>query len=126
MICSLAPKLHEIEFEYGAETLQTIIGAYLLNFQKLLNIKEENKLDSYQISVLTMDIMSRCRGLTYAELAMMFKRFLSGEFGHFYGQIDMMVIGEWIREFMSKRGEIICQDNEVRKFILKRDQNYEE
>ena len=126
LICSLAPKLHEIEYVYGSETLETIIGAYLVNFQKLLNVKEENKLDSYQIDVLTMDIITKCRGLTYAELAMMFKRFLSGEFGHFYGQIDIMVIGEWIDLFMKKRGEKICDNPDVRRFILKRDQNYEE
>ena len=124
LICSTSPKLHEIEYAYGTETIESLIGAYILNFQKLLNIKEENKLDSYQISMLTLDILSRCRGLTYLELVMMFKRFLSGEFGHFYGQIDIMVLGQWMREFMKKRGEIICTNPEVKRFILERDQNY--
>jgi len=91
----------------------------------LLNVKEENKLNPYQISICTKNILKICRGITIPELAMMFNRFLTGEFGHFYGQIDMMVLGEWARAFMKKRGELICTDNKVRAFIMKRDQNNE-
>lgn len=123
LICSNALKLHELEYVYDEQTLDSLIGSYIYNFQKLLNIKDENKLDAYQTKILIITVKNRCRGITFIELAMMFNRFLSGEFGHFYGQIDIMLMGEWIRQFMYKRGEIILDNQEIRSFILKRDQN---
>lgn len=126
IICTNKPLFHEIEKVYGKGCVTDVLVAYLFKFQSLLNIKDENKLNNDQISMCADNILPFLRGLTIGEIAMMFKRFSSGEFGKFYGNIDIMTIGEWVRAFKKKRSEVILKNNDVRKYILMRDQNYDE
>lgn len=126
IIKSNKPLLVEIESMYSFGTIKTIIGAYLYKFQSLLNLKDEVKMDSDQINICAMNIIPLLRGLTLGEIVMMFNRFASGEFGKFYGNVDIMTIGEWVREFKRKRGKLIIENNDIRKFLVLRDQNYDE
>lgn len=126
LICSNKPLLYEIEEAYGFDTISDLITAYLFKFQTLLNIKDEYKLNSDQMLVCAKNIIPFLRGLTISEIVAMFNRFLSGEFGKFYGNIDIMTIGEWVRAFKKKRGDFILKNKDVRKFIVQRDQNFNE
>ena len=126
LICSNKPLLHEIEKVYGYGTVVDIIHAYLFKFQASLSIKDEYKLDASQMALCANNMIPFLRALTISEIVMMFKRFLSGEFGRFYGNIDIMVLGEWVRQFKRKRGELILDNPDVRKYIVKRDQNFNE
>ena len=126
IMLSNKPLLHEIEKVYGNETVIQILTGYIYKFQTLLNIKDEYKLNDAQMSMCANNAITHLRGLTISEIASMFKRFLSGEFGHFYGNIDIMTLGEWVIEFKRKRGDLILKDKEIRNFLVLRDQNYDE
>lgn len=107
--------LKEINELYCDETAENIIGAALIYVNKLLNLKDEHKISDEQAQFFSQLIFQTCKVLTLPELGHMFARFLSGQYGKFYGQIDPMDLSRWCREYMKSRSEIILKDKELYK-----------
>ncbi|MBR8535123.1 hypothetical protein KDU71_06105 [Carboxylicivirga sediminis] len=121
LIYSSAIRLCEIDKIYGKGVAKNFVIAYLINFCDLLNIKEDAKLNNIQLSTCALNILMRCNGITISELADMIRKFSSGKYGQFYGQMDIMTIGEWARLYMKERGDIIYKNEKISRFIRKRD-----
>ncbi|MBR8536094.1 hypothetical protein KEM09_05145 [Carboxylicivirga mesophila] len=121
LIYSSAIRLCEIDKIYGKGVAKNFVIAYLINFCDLLNIKEDAKLNEIQLSTCALNILMRCNGITISELADMIRKFSSGRYGQFYGQMDIMTIGEWTMVYMKDRGDIILNNDQLTRFILERD-----
>lgn len=123
LIKSKSIKLCEIDFAYGRGAALSLISAYLIKFCDLLNFKDDAMLNSFQIKECARNIYTICKGITIPEIVLMFTHFATGRYGTFFGNMNIMDIGNWTRRYMNKRGEIISKNPELRKFLLKRDQN---
>lgn len=125
IICTNEPLFYEIEQLYGNNTVIQLLATYLFNFQGLLNFKDENKLNDTQIQVCAINILPLVRGITITETVLMLNSFLTGEYGNFYGAIDIMIICQMVKKYKQNRSNFISKNKDVRNFIMKRDQNFD-
>lgn len=124
LIKSKSIKLCEIDFAYGRGAALSLISAYLIKFCDLLNFKDEAMLNSLQIKECARNIYTICNGITIPEIALMITHFTAGKYGTFFGNMNIMDISNWSRSYMNTRGEIISKNPDIKKFLLKRDQNF--
>jgi len=109
------PTLNDIEAAYGkgiaVEWLVPQLASVAL-FSGARNMTQE------QLHGVARIMAENARHLKVTELLLFFFRFKSGNYGHFYGSVDPMVITKAFKEFMSERGEMIEryeQEDRIRK-----------
>jgi hypothetical protein len=100
-----APSLGLVAKSFAYGTAISWLSIQLSNLAEFSGCKQ--KLTLPQIEEIAQIIMSEYGYLKLTEVMDFFRRFKSGEYGKFYGAVDPMVITCALRDFATKRLEII-------------------
>lgn len=96
--------------------------AWLAKHIDILNTisSAQNKLNDKQIKILAMDIFTQYYYWNLGDVCVFFGKVRRGQYGHFYGTVDNLMIMEWAKAFdKERRDEIERWENAVRKEKMK-------
>jgi hypothetical protein len=105
--------LSKIKEVYSEAIPILLIKGWLLSFQDLSNIKDDSKLNANQINIFSSIIYDKLKGLNVYEIAVFFKMVISGQYGEFFGNIDIMKISTWLNSFLEYRGRVIMDNEDI-------------
>lgn len=114
--------LSDLKHMYSNDAPEMLIQACLMYLNRVMNLKDESKLNDAQIRILGRQLYNLLQGITIGELWLFFDQLIGGVFGKFYGNIDPMDLNNWARDYMNERGKIIISDDEL--MIKIRDRNW--
>lgn len=93
----------------------------LTDYQNLIGIKEDNKLNVNALADISKIIYNKYKHLKLAEFMLFFQRMKFGDYGKVYGSIDFAYIARALRQFCEDRAIII--DRELQR---RREEEYRE
>lgn len=103
------PSLAKIRTHYGSEATERIIKLYLIELSELVNLKRP--LTEKQIETIAMEVVARHYAMTIADVHVIFKKAINGEFGDFYESLDVPKVLKWFDQYFDERCEIGAQDS---------------
>jgi hypothetical protein len=103
------PSLAKIRTHYGSEATERIIKLYLIELTELVNLKRP--LTEKQIETIAMEVVARHFAMTIADVHVIFKKAINGEFGDFYESLDVPKVMKWFDLYFDERCEIGAQDS---------------
>jgi len=103
------PSLAKIRTHYGSEATERIIKLYLIELTELVNLKRP--LTEKQIDTIAMEVVARHYAMTIADVHVIFKKAINGEFGDFYESLDVPKVMKWFDLYFDERCEIGAQDS---------------
>lgn len=103
------PSLAKIRTHYGSKATERIIKLYMIELTELVNLKRP--LTEKQIDTIAMEVVARHYALTIADVHVIFKKAINGEFGDFYESLDVPKVMKWFDLYFDKRCEIGAQDS---------------
>lgn len=118
ILCGMAPRLCEVIEVFGMKTAESWLEIQLNNLSEFAGCRD--KLTAAEIHELARILIPRYKGYKVTELMLFFRRSKEGEYGHFYGMIDCMVISEWLRYFdhwRSQRLKELEQERQASEII---------
>ena len=93
-----------IKTEKGQQAAINVMIAMMDACQQYFNLQQP--MNAQQLSLTAELIMEEYYYLRVDELQICFRMAMKGEFGPLYNRIDGQVFFEWIKKYMSKRGQI--------------------
>lgn len=103
------PSLAKIRTHYGSEATERIIKLYLIELTELVNLKRP--LTEKQIDTIAMEVVAKHFAMTIADVHVIFKKAINGEFGDFYESLDVPKVMKWFDLYFDERCEIGAQDS---------------
>lgn len=98
---SKSPSLASIKRDKGIEFTEAFLMAWLLNLNDILNLKRP--MTETQIMLCVSEILNIHPYLKIADLTLLFKRIMSGEFGEFYESLSIPKVLTFFREYSEER-----------------------
>lgn len=103
------PSLAKIRANYGSKATERIIKLYMIELTELVNLKRP--LTEKQIDTIAMEVVVRHYAMTIADVHVIFKKAINGEFGDFYESLDVPKVMKWFDLYFDERCEIGAQDS---------------
>lgn len=102
-----APTLSQMRKVYGDNVTESWLSIQLNDLNE--SAGTEKKMNTDQIEQAAKTFAWKYHFLKLTEWMLFFQMFKSGEFGHFYGCVDSMKIGESIQAFLTYRANKLDQ-----------------
>lgn len=115
------PTLTQVSNVYGNRLSVNWLIAMLTDYQNVVGIKEDNKLDINALADISEMLYNKYKHLKLAEFMLFFQRMKLGDYGKVYGSIDFAYIARALRQFCEDRALII--DRELQR---RREEEYRE
>ncbi|HLS12202.1 MAG TPA: DUF6633 family protein [Flavobacteriaceae bacterium] len=96
-----APTIGTFHREKSKEFTEAYISLWLIYLNDMLNLNKP--LSEVQIELCAVHIVEEFYMLKVSELALLFKRIISGEFGEFYESISIAKVLTFFREYLEER-----------------------
>lgn len=96
--------LVQIKNEKGQQAAVGVLVAMMDNCQQYFNLQQP--MQPMQLALTAELIMEDYYYLRVEELQICFRMAMKGEFGPLYNRIDGQVFFEWIKKYLTKRGQI--------------------
>ncbi|MGL5681696.1 MAG: hypothetical protein ACRDDZ_01410 [Marinifilaceae bacterium] len=109
-------KLWEIGKIYGNKTPPLLIEVWLHKLNDYINVKEDRKLDEYQIMDIAQMLYDRFFDFNLADFALLFRKIKMGDYSQLYGSISGMNIGQWFSKYAEEKRYSIMKIEEQRRF----------
>lgn len=103
------PSIAKMRMHYGNEPVEGIIKLYLIELSELINLKRP--LSEKQIDVIASMAVSQYYNMTIADISIMFKKVLKGDYGDFYESLDVPKVMKWFSAYFSERCEVAMEDS---------------
>ncbi|AUC13672.1 hypothetical protein BTO06_00270 [Tenacibaculum sp. SZ-18] len=98
---SKSPSLATIIREKGHQFSEGFLSAWLINLNEILNLNKP--MTETQIILCVSEILSNYNSLKIADLTLLFKRIMAGEFGEFYESISIPKVLTFFRTYNEER-----------------------
>ncbi|CAL2084895.1 hypothetical protein [Tenacibaculum sp. 190524A02b] len=98
---SNSPSLAAIQREKGEGFTEAFLAAWLINLNEILNLNKP--MTESQIVLCVSEVLSNYKSLKIADLTLLFKRIMSGEFGEFYESISIPKVLTFFRKYNEER-----------------------
>lgn len=98
---SKSPSLAAIQREKGEPFTEAFMAAWLMNLNEILNLNKP--MTESQIILCVAEIMNNYASLKIADLTLLFKRIMAGEFGEFYESISIPKVLTFFRKYTEER-----------------------
>lgn len=102
-----APTLSQVKKVYGDKVAHSWLFIQLNDLNEFAGTEKKMSID--QMKEATQTFTWKYHYLKLAELMLFFQLFKAGEFGHFYGCVDSMRIGEALQTFLAYRSNKLDQ-----------------
>lgn len=109
------PTLTQVSNIYGNRLSVNWLIAMLTDFQNVVGIKEDNKLDIDALAEISEMLYNKYKHLKLAEFMLFFQRMKFGDYGKVYGCIDLAYIARALRQFCEDRALIIDRELQRRR-----------
>lgn len=109
------PTLTQVSNVYGYRLSINWLIAMLTDYQNLIGIKEDNKLNVNALADISKIIYNKYKHLKLAEFMLFFQRMKLGDYGKVYGCIDFAYISRSLRQFCDDRAIIIDRELQRRR-----------
>ena len=103
------PSLATIKKEYGGDCVERIIKLYLLELIDLVNLKRP--LTEKHIEFIAMNVVAKHYALTIADVHVVFKKAINGDFGTFYESLDVPKVMKWFNDYFNQRCELAMDES---------------
>lgn len=100
-LMSKSPSLALVCREKGVEFTQAFLSAWLIHLNEILNLNKP--MTEAQIVLCVSEVISRYGYMKIADLTLLFKRIMSGEFGEFYESISIPKVLTFFRIYNEER-----------------------
>jgi hypothetical protein len=94
----------------GSAKVEDMIMEYLCLMSDLVNVKRP--LAEQQMQIIAIEVVSGYRFLTMADIHLIFRRVLAGEYGELYESIDMPKVMGWFRKYAEERVKVAMERND--------------
>lgn len=98
---SKSPSLAAIKREKGEDFIEAFIASWLINLNEILNLNKP--MTEAQIILCVAEILSNYSSLKIADLTLLFKRIMSGDFGEFYESISIPKVLTFFKKYNEER-----------------------
>lgn len=98
---SKSPSIGTIIRERGKEFCEGFLLAWILNLNEILNLRRP--MTDNQIKLCVKEIMNTYPSLKIADLTLLFKRIMAGEFGEFYESLSIPKVLTFFRDYNDER-----------------------
>ena len=102
-----APTLSQVKSVYGDNVAESWLSIQLNDINEYTGTSA--KMDINQMNSAAQTFAWKYHYLKLTEWMLFFQLFKSGEFGHFFGSVDVMKIGEALQAFLTYRANKIDQ-----------------
>lgn len=97
------PTLSQLKKRFGDNAPATWLLPQLYDLSEFCGVKE--KLQGRPLEQCAQIIATEYHWLKVSEIMLFLYKFKAGNYGHFYGAVDPLVITSALRQFVSERGE---------------------
>jgi hypothetical protein len=94
----------------GSAKVEDMIMKYLIMMSDMVNVKRP--LTDLQALAISIEVVSGYKFLTLADIHLIFRRVLAGEYGELYESIDMPKVMGWFRKYADERAKVAFERNE--------------
>lgn len=108
------PSLAKIKTHYGSQAVEGIIKLYLIEMAELVNLKRP--LTEKQIDVIASNVTAEYYNLTIADVHVLFKKVIKGEYGEFYESLDVPKVMKWFASYFDERCNSAQEDSIASQF----------
>lgn len=108
------PSLAKIRTHYGSEATENIIKLYMIELSELVNLKRP--LTEKQIDTIAMEVVARHYAMTIADIHVIFKKAINGEYGSLYESLDVPKVLTWFDDYFSERCHEGMKDSIAHQF----------
>lgn len=108
-LVSASPSLGAIRREIGVEFSEAFLQAWLININEILNLNKP--MTESQIAICTSEIINSYPSLKIADLTLLCKRILAGEFGEFYESLSTPKVLTFFRNYNEDRMNLAYEKN---------------
>ncbi|CAA0193344.1 hypothetical protein [Tenacibaculum maritimum] len=109
---SKSPSLAAIKREKGESFTEGFMAAWLINLNEILNLNKP--MSELQIILCVSEILNNYSSLKIADLTLLFKRIMSGEFGEFYESISIPKVLTFFKLYNEERMNRAYEINSVK------------
>lgn len=113
------PSLAKIRTHYGSDATERIIKLYLIELTELVNLKRP--LTEKQIDSIAMEVVARHYAMTIADIHVIFKKAINGEYGSLYESLDVPKVLTWFNDYFSERCHEGMKDSIAHQFKVSSD-----
>ena len=104
LVQKTSPMLVQIKNEKGQQAAVGVLVAMMDSCQQYFNLQQP--MQPMQLALTAELIMEDYYYLRVEELQLCFRMAMKGEFGPLYNRIDGQVFFEWIKKYLTKRGQV--------------------
>lgn len=98
---SNSPSLAVIQRDKGLDFTEAFLMAWLINLNEILNLNKP--MSESQIILCVSEVLNNYSNLKIADLTLLFKRIMAGEFGEFYESISIPKVLTFFRDYNDER-----------------------
>jgi len=95
------PSLAVLRRDYGDKKIAAIIKLYLIDLCENVNLTRP--LRDAQVENIAREIVAEYYSMTIADVYVIFRKAKTGEYGDFFGSLDMPKVMSWFREYFADR-----------------------
>tara|TARA_B100001093_G_scaffold516264_1_gene594649 strand:- start:1113 stop:1652 length:540 start_codon:yes stop_codon:yes gene_type:complete len=103
----------------GQDFGEGILGAWILFLNESLNLKRQ--MSDQQIEMASVMILEEYGSLRFADLTVLFKSIIKGEYGSFYESLSIDKLMGFFKDYFDKRCEVSASSNESKHFEFRQD-----
>lgn len=103
-VVSETPTLGQLFREHGSEYTEGYLCVWIAHIQDMVGVK--NKMNAPQISLCAEMVLNEFKVLKIADLNLLTKQVISGQYGEFYESISIPKVIEWFRKYFDFRCEV--------------------
>ena len=104
------PTLVDARNMYGQDTAELWLAIELRDASEFA--RTERKPEPFEIDECARTLYSQFYHLKISELLLFFAKFKGGAYGKFYGEVDLLTIGEAMQKFLKSRRDLISRAEE--------------
>lgn len=101
------PSLAVLRRDNGSKKIEAIIKLYLIDLCENVNLTRP--LRDAQVENIAREIVAEYYNLTIADVHVIFRQAKTGEYGDFFGSLDMPKVMTWFREYFADRCTLAAQ-----------------
>lgn len=103
------PSLAGLRRDYGSESVEAMIGLYLLDLKRTVPVK--NAPSAELIEIISSEIVTEFWQLTMLDIHVVFRRVKLGEYGELYESWNLPKVMSWFRAYWRDRCALAEQDS---------------
>lgn len=116
------PTIARMHREKSREFTEALIMSWLVYLNSMLNLKKS--MHEEQIVLCSSEIVNEFYMLNFADLTILIKRIITGEYGKFYESISIADVLTFFRSYLEERFDLAEQDSIQKHNNIASDQTF--